>query len=69
MRTNVVLDDDLIKTALKLSGFKTKKKAIEEGLKLLISLNDQKRLRRFRGKLKWSGVSYICASKSLPSKL
>ncbi|MEJ2648921.1 MAG: type II toxin-antitoxin system VapB family antitoxin [Sedimentisphaerales bacterium] len=55
MRTNVVLDDDLIKTALKLSGFKTKKKAIEEGLKLLISLNDQKRLRRFRGKLKWSG--------------
>ena len=55
MRTNIVLDDDLIKTALKLSGFKTKKKAIEEGLKLLINLNNQKRLRRFRGKLKWSG--------------
>jgi len=55
MRTNVVLDDDLIRTALKLSGFKTKKKAIEEGLKLLVQLNRQKNVRSFRGKLKWEG--------------
>lgn len=55
MRTNVVLDDDLIRRALNLSGFKTKKKAIEEGLKLLVQLNLQKNVRRFRGKLKWSG--------------
>ena len=55
MRTNVVLDDDLIKSALSLSGFKTKKKAIEEGLKLLIQLNRQKRIKDFRGKLKWAG--------------
>ncbi len=55
MRTNIVLDDDLIKKALQLSGFKTKKKTIEEGLKLLIRLNNQKRFRKFRGKLKWSG--------------
>ncbi len=55
MRTNVVLDDDLIRTALKLSGFKTKKKAIEEGLKLLVRLNRQKSVKSFRGKLKWTG--------------
>jgi len=55
MRTNVVLDDDLIRTALKLSGLKTKKKAIEEGLKLLVQLNRQKNVRGFRGKLKWEG--------------
>ena len=55
MRTNVVLDDDLIRTALKLSGYKTKKKAIEEGLKLLVQLNRQKNVRSFRGKLKWEG--------------
>lgn len=55
MRTNIVLDDDLIKTAIKLSGFKTKKKAIEEGLRLLIKLNNQKKFRDFRGKLKWTG--------------
>jgi len=54
MRTNVVLDDDLIKSALSLSGLKTKKKAIEEGLKLLIRVNRQKRIRDFRGKLKWT---------------
>lgn len=55
MRTNVVLDDDLINSALKLSGFKTKKKAIEEGLKLLIQVNRQKKVKDFRGKLKWTG--------------
>jgi len=55
MRTNVVLDDDLVKSALSLSGLKTKKKAIEEGLKLLIQVNCQKKIRNFRGKLKWTG--------------
>ncbi len=55
MRTNVVLDDDLVRSALSLSGFKTKKKAIEEGLKLLIQLNHQKRVKSFRGKLRWAG--------------
>ena len=55
MRTNVVLDDNLVKSALRLSGFKTKKKAIEEGLKLLIQLNRQKKVKSFRGKLKWTG--------------
>ena len=55
MRTNVVLDDGLMQTALELSGCKTKKKAIEEGLKLLIQLNRQKKIRRFRGKIRWTG--------------
>jgi Arc/MetJ family transcription regulator len=55
MRTNVVLDDSLMQTAMKLSGSKTKKKAIEEGLKLLIQVNRQKKIRRYRGKLRWTG--------------
>jgi len=55
MRTNVVLDDNLVRSALRLSGFKTKKKAIEEGLKLLIEVNRQERIKSFRGKLKWTG--------------
>jgi Arc/MetJ family transcription regulator len=55
MRTNVVLDDKLVGSALSLSGFKTKKKAIEEGLKLLIQVNRQKRIKTFRGKLNWTG--------------
>ena len=55
MRTNVVIDDDLMSAAIKVSGFKTKKDTIEEGLKLLVELGRQKEIRRFRGKLKWTG--------------
>ena len=54
MRTNVVIDDDLMASALKLSGLKTKKDAIEEGLKLLVQVKSQKEIKKFRGKLKWS---------------
>jgi Arc/MetJ family transcription regulator len=55
MRTNVVIDDDLMKSALKTSELKTKKDAIEAGLKLLVRFNRQTRIRDLRGKLKWIG--------------
>ena len=55
MRTNVVVDDDLMESALKVSGLKTKKDAIEAGLKLLVQVKRQKEIKLFRGKLKWSG--------------
>ncbi len=55
MRTNVVIDDDLMESALKVSGLGTKKAAIEEGLKLLVQVKSQKEIKRFRGKLKWTG--------------
>lgn len=55
MRTNVVIDDDLMKSALKQSGLKTKRAVIEEGLRLLVELSRQSKVKAFRGKLKWSG--------------
>jgi len=55
MRTNVVIDDNLMASALKVSGFRTKKDAIEEGLKLLVQMNSHKEIKQFRGKLQWSG--------------
>lgn len=55
MRTNVVINDDLMKSALKFSGLKTKKDAIESGLQLLIKFNRQTKVKNFRGKLKWAG--------------
>lgn len=55
MRTNIVIDDDLMANALKASGLKTKREAVELGLKALIKLNKQKRIRLFRGKLAWQG--------------
>jgi Arc/MetJ family transcription regulator len=55
MRTNVVIDDNLMASALKASGLKTKKDAIEEGLKLLVQVRSQKAIKGFRGKLQWTG--------------
>jgi Arc/MetJ family transcription regulator len=55
MRTNVVIDDRLMEAALELSGLRTKKEAIEAGLKLLVKFNHQERIKDFRGRLKWIG--------------
>ena len=55
MRTNVVIDDDLMESALKAAGAKTKKDAIEKGLKLLVQMKGQEKIKGFRGKLKWTG--------------
>jgi Arc/MetJ family transcription regulator len=54
MRTNVVINDDLMESALRASGIKTKKGAIEEGLKLLVQMKNQEKIKGFRGKLKWT---------------
>ena len=55
MRTNVVIDDDLMRSALEVSGKKTKKDAIEAGLKLLVRFSRQARVKEFRGELRWTG--------------
>ena len=55
MRTNIVIDDKLMAEALRVSGCKTKKEAVEAGLKLLVQRNDQQEIRRLRGRLKWEG--------------
>ena len=55
MRTNVVLNDELVNKALEVGEFKTKKAAIEAGLQLLVQVRSQQKLREFRGKVKWEG--------------
>lgn len=55
MRTNIDIDENLIKEAMKLTGITTKKAAVEEALKQMVSLKKQSRLRDLRGKLKWEG--------------
>jgi Arc/MetJ family transcription regulator len=55
MRTNIVIDDELMKEALKLTGLKTKREAVEQGLKTLVRLHRQEKIRKFRGKLTWEG--------------
>ena len=55
MRTNVVIDDKLMSRALRSSGCRTKRSAIESGLRLLVQVNSQKKLRSLRGKITWEG--------------
>jgi len=55
MRTNIVIDDSLMSEALKTTGLKTKKEAVEQGLLLLVKRNKQQDLRKLRGKLSWEG--------------
>jgi len=55
MRTNIVLDDDLIQRARQLTGIKTKREVVQEALRTLIQLREQAGVRRLRGKLHWEG--------------
>jgi len=55
MRTNIVIDDELMEEALKVSRLKTKKDAVEEGLKLLVQRKKQENIKNLRGKLNWKG--------------
>jgi Arc/MetJ family transcription regulator len=55
MRTNVVIDDKLMSLALRSSGCRTKKAAIETGLRLLVQVNSQRNLRSLKGKVAWEG--------------
>ena len=55
MRTNIVIDDQLMADALKATGINTKKEAVEEGLKLLVRRRGQQEIRKLRGKIKWEG--------------
>ena len=50
-----MIDDDLMDEALKVSKFKTKKDAVEEGLRLLVQRKKQENIKNLRGKLRWSG--------------
>jgi Arc/MetJ family transcription regulator len=55
MRTNIEIDDELIERALGATGLKTKRAAVEEGLRALIRLHEQRDILGLAGKVQWSG--------------
>ncbi|MFM6788539.1 MAG: type II toxin-antitoxin system VapB family antitoxin, partial [Microcystis panniformis] len=55
MTTNIIIDDQLMADALKATGLKTKQEVVELGLKTLIRLKQQEKIKAFKGKLKWEG--------------
>jgi Arc/MetJ family transcription regulator len=55
MRTTIVIDDDLLANVMQATGLKTKREAVELGLRTLLRLNNQQSIRGYRGRLPWSG--------------
>lgn len=55
MRTNIVIDDTLMREALRTTGLKTKREAVELGLRTLLRLERQRQIRTLRGKVAWKG--------------
>ncbi|WP_310390207.1 type II toxin-antitoxin system VapB family antitoxin [Roseateles sp.] len=55
MRTNIEIDDKLMKDALRTTGAKTKREAVELGLRTLVQLGQQVQARQLKGKIAWEG--------------
>ena len=57
MCTNIVIDNGLMRQAMKATGLSTKRAVVEEGLRLLIKVKGQEGIRRLRGTVAWEGGS------------
>jgi Arc/MetJ family transcription regulator len=55
MRTNIEIDENLMRKAMTATGLRTKRATVEAALRLLVQLKAQERIRRYRGKLHWEG--------------
>ena len=55
MRTNIEIDDDLMREAMRATGERTTRAVVERGLRLLVQTRGQSRIRRLRGQVTWRG--------------
>jgi len=55
MRTNIEVDDELIKEAQQLSGLKTKRAVVDAALRMFVRVQHQKDVLNLAGKVKWEG--------------
>jgi Arc/MetJ family transcription regulator len=55
MRTNIDIDDRLMRPAMRITGARTKRAVVEEALRLLVRTKGQGNIRRLRGKIGWEG--------------
>jgi len=55
MRTNIVIEKELIKKGIEYTGLKTKKEVVNFALRELIQRKERKEILRFKGKLHWEG--------------
>jgi Arc/MetJ family transcription regulator len=59
MRTNIVIDDVVLDAAMRAGPYKTKKEAVEAGLKLLARQAAYRDILALRGKLRWDGAAEV----------
>jgi Arc/MetJ family transcription regulator len=55
VRTNIDIDDRLMRQAMRSSDARTKRAVVEEALRLLIQTRGQASIRRLRGNVNWQG--------------
>ena len=55
MRTNLFLDDELVRRAQELTGIKSKREVVDQALQVLVRVHEQSGIHQLRGKLKWEG--------------
>ncbi len=70
MRTNIILDDELVAQAMKAGPYKTRKEAVDAGLRLLARQAAYRDILALRGKLRWDDAEPVAGrlvSESLAS--
>jgi len=55
MRTNIEIEDKLMREAMRSAKTKTKRETVEAGLRTLVRLKKQEGIRKLRGKIHWAG--------------
>ena len=54
LRTNIVLDEDLLEEAARLTGIRTKRLLVHEGLQALVDTKRRRPLSALRGKIRFA---------------
>ncbi len=55
MRTNIVIDDELLRRAMALTRARTKREVVDLALRRLVRLEEQRRVLGLEGKIDWQG--------------
>jgi Arc/MetJ family transcription regulator len=55
MRTNIEIDDKLMRKAMRVSGAPTKRAVVEQALQMLVRVNGQGAIRKWFGRIQWDG--------------
>jgi Arc/MetJ family transcription regulator len=66
MRTNIVIDDEMMRTAMEISGIRTKKEIVEQAIQEFVARRTRKNLADLRGKIRFAdGYDYAALRKGM----